>query len=97
MQFKANVNILFQLYLNQILLEVKKCGNRLSSLDQELLARLTDLQTSVSAKLAVATVHAFPLLMRLARTWRGFQEEMVVLSHLNSLLKTLYCHTRLIN
>jgi hypothetical protein len=35
--------------------------------------RLTDLQTSVASKLAVATVHAFPLLMRLARTWQGFQ------------------------
>jgi hypothetical protein len=76
------------------MLEVKKCGSRLSSLDQELLARLTDLQASFSSKLAVPTVHGFPLLMRLARTWQGFQEEMVVLSHLNTLLKSLYNHTR---
>jgi len=31
---------------------------------------------------------------RLAKTWQGLQEEMVVLSHLNSLLKSLYGHTR---
>ncbi len=53
--------------------EVKKCGSRLSNLDQELLGRLTDLQTGFSSKLALPTVHAFPLLMRLARTWQGFQ------------------------
>ena len=83
-----------QLYLNLILVEVKSCGTRLSNLDQELLSRLTDLQTGVSTKLAVPTVQAFPLLMRLTKTWQGLQEEMVVLSHLNSLLKALYSHTR---
>ena len=71
--------IFFQVYLNQIMSEVKKCGSRLSNLDQELLGRLTDLQTGFSSKLALPTVHAFPLLMRLARTWQGFQ--VSILTH----------------
>jgi hypothetical protein len=53
---KNTATVLFQLYLNLILVEVKNCGNRLSNLDQELLSRLTSLQVPNAVTLFTAVI-----------------------------------------
>lgn len=69
----------FQVYLTLISKEVASCANRLSTLDQDLLKHLTDLQTTIGSQLAVPSTNVYPQFIRLALTWQGFQEEMVVL------------------
>ena len=84
----------FQSYLSALAVEVEDCNNRLSTLDQDLLKNLGDLQTTIGSQLAVPSTNVYPEFTRLAQTWMGFQEEMVVLSHLNSLIRDLYAHTK---
>jgi hypothetical protein len=63
----------FQIYLGLISKEVSNCGNRLSTLDQDLLKHLTDLQTTIGSQLAVPSTSVYPQFVRLALTWQGFQ------------------------
>ena len=70
------------------------CGNRLSTLDQDLLKHLTVLQTTIGSQMAVPSTNVYPQFVRLALTWQGFQEEMVVLAQLNALIRALHDHSK---
>ena len=63
----------FQIYLGLVSKEVSNCGQRLSTLDQDLLKHLTDLQTTIGSQLAVASTNVYPQFVRLALSWQGFQ------------------------
>ena len=63
----------FQVFLGLITKEVTDCSNRLSTLDQDLLRHLTDLQTTIGSQLAVPSTNVYPQFIRLALTWQGFQ------------------------
>ena len=63
----------FQVFLGLITKEVTDCSNRLSTLDQDLLRHLTDLQTTIGSRLAVPSTNVYPQFIRLALTWQGFQ------------------------
>ena len=41
-------------------------------------------------RLAVPASQVFPQFIKLAETWRGFQEETIILSRLDSLRRLLY-------
>ena len=45
-------------------------------------------------RLAVPASQVFPQFIKLAETWRGFQEETIILSRLDSLRRLLYDFTR---
>ena len=45
-------------------------------------------------RLAVPASQVFPQFIKLAETWRGFQEETIILSRLDSLRRLLYDYTR---
>ena len=45
-------------------------------------------------RLAVPASQVFPQFVKLAETWRGFQEETIILSRLDSLRRLLYDYTR---
>ena len=84
----------FQIYLGLVSKEVSNCGNRLSVLDQDLLKHLTELQTTIGSQLAVPSTDVYPQFVKLALTWQGFQEEMVILAQLNALVRALHGHTK---
>jgi len=84
----------FQIHQGLVSKEVSNCGNRLSTLDQDLLKHLTDLQNTIGTQLAVASSNVYPQFVRLALTWQGFQEEMVVLAQLNALIRAIHEHTK---
>ena len=67
----------FQIYQGLVSKEVSNCGNRLSTLDQDLLKHLTDLQTTIGTQLAVASSNVYPQFVRLALTWQGFQASFI--------------------
>ena len=62
-----------QIYIGLVSKEVANCGNRLSTLDQDLLKHLTSLQTTIGSQLAVPSTNVYPQFVRLALTWQGFQ------------------------
>ena len=84
----------FQIYLTLIYRDIQLSGQRLSNLDAALLSHLTDIQKSLASKLAVPTAKVFPQFIRLAKTWQGFQEEMLVLSKLSSLQQSIHGFTK---
>jgi len=84
----------FQIYLGLVSKEVSNCGNRLSALDQDLLKHLTELQTTIGSQLAVPSTDVYPQFVKLALSWQGFQEEMVILAQLNALVRALHGHTK---
>ena len=55
----------FQLYLNVIYTDLKACSNRLSTLDQDLLGNLTELQQTIASHLSLPSKEVFPQFMRL--------------------------------
>jgi hypothetical protein len=57
------------------------------------LGNLTELQKNLASQFAVPTEEVLPQFVRLARTWQGFQEEMVVLSKLTAATQTLHSFT----
>ena len=67
----------FQVFLGLITKEVTDCSNRLSTLDQDLLRHLTDLQTTIGSQLAVPSTNVYPQFIRLALTWQGFQVKKI--------------------
>lgn len=69
----------FQIDLGLISKEVSNCGHRLSTLDQDLLKHLTDLQHTIGSQLAVPSANVYPQFVRLALTWQGFQASSITL------------------
>ena len=61
---------------------------------QDLLKHLTVLQTTIGSQMAVPSTNVYPQFVRLALTWQGFQEEMVVLAQLNALIRALHDHSK---
>ena len=54
---------------------------------------MTELQKGLANKFSMPTEEVFPQFVRLARTWQGFQEEMVVLSGLTAATQALHAFT----
>lgn len=71
----------FQAYVGLISKEVSRCNNRLSTLDQDLLKHLTELQTTIGSQLAVPSTNVYPQFIRLALTWQGFQVITVMIEN----------------
>ncbi len=84
----------YQMYVMVITQDVYNCGSRLAKLDRDLMGNLLELQKQLASKMAVPTASVFPQFVRLAKTWQGFQEEMVALSELSALSTRLWMLTR---
>ncbi|XP_074642939.1 cilia- and flagella-associated protein 206-like isoform X2 [Tubulanus polymorphus] len=72
-------------YLRVILVEL---------LEQQLAARMEQLQNTVQSKTAVPTAQVYPQFINLSQLWCGFQDEMVLLSVLSNILASLEPFTR---
>ena len=93
----------FQSFLSSLSSDASASGERISSLDQDLLRDLTELRLSMADKgdssrrlqqhlLQVPRDQVCPQFVRLARTWQGLQEEAVVLSRINACREKLQEH-----
>lgn len=70
------------------------CAEQLDRLGHELGARMEELKDTVQAKTAVPTAQVYPLFISLSQLWAGFQDEVVLLSMLSSLLSSLAPFTK---
>ena len=91
----------FQIYTDSLWLDLKNISHRLAALDEELLKRIEEIQRTLVEggqlklqRLAIPATQVYPLFLKLAETWKGFQEETLVLSRADSLRRLLYDYTR---
>lgn len=84
----------FQTYLIILIRDLEGVNNRLGKLDQDLLSQLKEIQKLLANRLAaVPTDQIFPQFIRLAKIWKGFQDNMIVLSRITSLNQVLHGFT----
>ncbi|PVD30240.1 hypothetical protein C0Q70_09502 [Pomacea canaliculata] len=83
-----------QAFLQIILNDVISCAQQVELLENQLAARMEQLQATVQSKTAVPTAQVYPQFIHLAQLWSGFQDEMVLLSVLSNILASLEPFTR---
>jgi hypothetical protein len=83
----------FLAQLGTLALEAAACGERVAALDRRLLGQMAGLQGAIGGS-AQPWASVCPLFTAVAATWSGLQDEMVVLSNINSLTGALHGHTR---
>nr|XP_023666051.1 cilia- and flagella-associated protein 206 isoform X2 [Paramormyrops kingsleyae] len=76
-------------FLGLILADVRVCEEQTQSLQSELHAQMDELKIIVHSKTAVPTAQVFPHFTALAKLWSGLQDEMYLLSILNSMVADL--------
>ncbi|XP_072559049.1 cilia- and flagella-associated protein 206 isoform X2 [Paramormyrops kingsleyae] len=76
-------------FLGLILADVRVCEEQTQSLQSELQAQMDELKIIVHSKTAVPTAQVFPHFTALAKLWSGLQDEMYLLSILNSMVADL--------
>lgn len=81
-------------FLRVILNDVISCAQQVEALEQQLAARMEQLQATVQSKTAVPTAQVYPQFIHLSQLWSGFQDEMVLLSVLSNILASLDPFTR---
>ncbi|XP_052772364.1 cilia- and flagella-associated protein 206-like isoform X1 [Mya arenaria] len=81
-------------FLRVILNDVISCAQQVEMLEQQLAARMEQLQATVQSKTAVPTAQVYPQFIHLSQLWSGFQDEMVLLSVLSNILASLDPFTR---
>ncbi|KAJ8316908.1 hypothetical protein KUTeg_004812, partial [Tegillarca granosa] len=81
-------------FLRIILNDVISCAQQVELLEQQLAARMEQLQATVQSKTAVPTAQVYPQFIHLSQLWSGFQDEMVLLSVLSNILASLEPYTR---
>ncbi|KAL3864488.1 hypothetical protein ACJMK2_006167, partial [Sinanodonta woodiana] len=81
-------------FLRVILNDVISCAQQVELLEQQLAARMEQLQGTVQSKTAVPTAQVYPQFIHLSQLWSGFQDEMVLLSVLSNILASLEPFTR---
>lgn len=81
-------------FLRVILNDVISCAQQVELLEQQLAARMEQLQATVQSKTAVPTAQVYPQFIHLSQLWSGFQDEMVLLSVLSNILASLDPFTR---
>lgn len=81
-------------FLRIILNDVISCAQQVELLENQLAARMEQLQATVQSKTAVPTAQVYPQFIHLAQLWSGFQDEMVLLSVLSNILASLEPFTR---
>ncbi|KAK6178134.1 hypothetical protein SNE40_012955 [Patella caerulea] len=81
-------------FLRVILSDVISCAQQVEMLENQLAARMEQLQNTIQSKTAVPTAQVYPQFIHLAQLWSGFQDEMVLLSVLSNILASLEPFTR---
>ncbi|KAL5021112.1 hypothetical protein ScPMuIL_000267 [Solemya velum] len=81
-------------FLRTVLNDVISCAQQVELLEQQLAARMEQLQATVQSKTAVPTAQVYPQFIHLSQLWSGFQDEMVLLSVLSNILASLEPYTR---
>ncbi|XP_048842097.1 cilia- and flagella-associated protein 206 [Brienomyrus brachyistius] len=76
-------------FLRLILADVRVCEEQTRSLQSELHSQMEELKIIVHSKTAVPTAQVFPHFTALAKLWSGLQDEMHLLSILNSMVANL--------
>ncbi|XP_066587430.1 cilia- and flagella-associated protein 206 isoform X2 [Prorops nasuta] len=79
-----------EIYIRKLLADVECCDNEIKKLMMRLEDRLVKLHDTLRYRTAVPTTQVYPQFVDLADIWMSLQDEVIVLSHINSFLWEIY-------
>ncbi|XP_048506844.1 cilia- and flagella-associated protein 206 isoform X2 [Athalia rosae] len=82
-----------EIYIRKIMDDIERCECNVKSLMEKLQARLLQLHGAVHCRTAIPTIEIYPQFIDLANTWMQLQDEVVILSNINTFLWELQSMT----
>nr|XP_046475202.1 cilia- and flagella-associated protein 206-like [Neodiprion pinetum] len=82
-----------EVYIRKLLDDIERCDCNVKGLMEKLQARLLQLHGAIHCRTAIPTVEIYPQFIDLANTWMQLQDEVVVLSSINTFLWELQSMT----